>query len=120
MSILLFKLSLVPDDEAQDIRDLLLEHEIDFYETSAGILGFSMPGLWLKDDTQLARARALIDEYQHQRQDRARADYQNQLATGQSRSVFDMFKEAPRRFIAYLLTIAIILYFSVILFIKLV
>ena len=120
MSILLFKLSSVPDDEAQDIRDLLIEHEFDFYETSAGILGFSMPGLWLKDETQLAKAQALIDEYQRQRQDRARADYQNQQAAGQSRTIMDMFKESPARFMAYLFTIAIIIYFSVILFIKLV
>jgi hypothetical protein len=120
MSILLFKLSSVPDDEAQDIRDLLIEHEIDFYETSAGILGFSMPGIWLQDDTQLARAKALIDEYQTQRQERAREDYQNQLNSGQSRSMMDLFNEAPRRFIAYLITIAMVIYFSVILFIKLV
>ena len=120
MSILLFKLSLVPDDEAQDIRDLLIEHEIDFYETSAGILGFSMPGLWLKDEMQLDKAKALIDEYQRQRQSKARADFQNQLANGRSRTIVSMFKEAPSRFIAYLLTIVIIIYFSVILFIKLV
>jgi hypothetical protein len=107
MSVLLFKLSFVPDDEAQDIRDLLIENEIDFYETSAGILGFSMPGLWLQDETQLAKARALIDTYQRQRQGMAQQDYQNQLDSGQSRSVIDIFKEAPLRFIAYLLTIAI-------------
>jgi len=120
MATLLFKLSSVPDDEAQDIRDLLSENEIDFYETSAGILGFSMPGIWLKDETQLARASALIDDYQHQRQDRAQADYQHRQATGQSRTIMDMFKEAPARFIAYLITIAIVIYFSLVLFLKLI
>ena len=120
MSILLFKLSSVPEDEAQDIRDLLIEHEINFYETSAGILGFSMPGIWLKDEAQLAVAKALIDDYQSQRQSRAQEDYQHQQVTGQSRTILDMFKEAPARFIAYLFAIAIIIYFSVILFINLV
>lgn len=120
MSILLFKLSLVPHDEAQDIRELLYEHKIDFYETSAGILGFSMPGLWLQDETQLAKARALIEEYQQQRQGRAREAYQKQLNIGQSRSMLDIFKESPLRFIAYLFTIALILYFSAALFLKLV
>jgi hypothetical protein len=120
MSILLFKLSLVPEDEAQDIRDLLAENEIAFYETSAGILGFSMPGLWLQDETQLAKARALIDEYQRQRQDRVRQDYQTRVDTGQPRSIMDIFKEAPLRFIAYLFAIAIIIYFSAVLFLKLV
>jgi hypothetical protein len=120
MSILLFKLSWVPDDEAQDIRDLLIENEIDFYETSAGILGFSMPGIWLKDETQVTKARGLIDEYQSQRQGRAREVYQNQLNSGQSRTIVDVFKEAPLRFIGYLFTIAIIIYFFVILFLNLV
>lgn len=120
MSILLFKLSLVPYDEAQDIRDLLDENKIDYYETSAGILGFSMPGLWLQDEMQLEKARALIDDYQRQRQSRAREDYQNRVEMGQSRSVIDIFKESPLRFIGYLFAIAIIIYFSAILFLKLV
>ena len=120
MAILLFKLTSVPDDEVQDIRDLLIEHEIDFYETSAGILGFSLPGIWLKDDTQLDKAKALIDEYQLQRQGRAQADYQNQQSMGQSRTILDVFKESPGRFIGYFLTIVIVIYFSVILFISLV
>ena len=115
MAKLLFKLRFVPDDEAQDIRDVLIENEIDFYETSAGILGFSMPGIWLKDETQLAKARQLIDEYQRQRQVRAREEYQNQLDSGHARNMFDMFKEAPLRFIGYLLAIAVVIYLSVIL-----
>lgn len=120
MSKLLFKLSSVPDDEAQDIRDLLIEHEIDFYETSAGILGFSMPAIWLKDEAQLAKAVSLIDEYQNQRQGSAREDYQHRLDSGESRTIMDMFKESPRQFIGYLLTIAMVIYFSIILFINLV
>ena len=119
MSILLFKLTFVPDDEAQDIRDLLIESEIDFYETSAGILGFSMPGIWLKDETHLVKARQLIDEYQTQRQSRAREEYQNRLDSGNPRTIIDMYKEAPSRFIGYLLTIAIIIYFTVVLFLSL-
>ena len=120
MSILLFDLRFVPDDEAQDIRDLLNENEIDFYETSAGIMGLSMPGIWLKDETPLVKARALIDDYQIQRQQRARKEYQDRLDSGQSRSIIDIFKEAPLRFIGYLLTIAIVIYISVVFFFSLV
>jgi len=120
MSILLFDLRFVPDDEAQDIRDLLNENEIDFYETSAGIMGLSMPGIWLKDETPLIKARALIDDYQIQRQERARDEYQRQLDSGLSRSIIDIFKEAPLRFIGYLLTIAIVIYISVVLFFNLI
>jgi len=120
MSKLLFKLNFVPDDEAQDIRDLLNEHEIDFYETSAGIMGLSMPGIWLKDESQLAKARELIDDYQSQRQVRARNAYQKQIDSGDARSILDIFKEAPLRFIGYLLTIVIVIYISVVLFFNLI
>ncbi len=120
MSILLFDLRFVPDDEAQDIRDLLNENEIDFYETSAGIMGLSMPGIWLKNETPLVKARALIDDYQIQRQERARKEYQERVDSGQARSIIDIFKEAPSRFIGYLLTIAIVIYISVVLFFYLV
>jgi len=120
MSVLLFDLRFVPDDEAQDIRDLLTENEIDFYETSAGIMGLSMPGIWLKDEILLQKARALIDDYQIQRQQRVRKEYQRQLDSGQSRTIIDIFKEAPSRFIGYLFTIAIVIYISVVLFLNLI
>jgi hypothetical protein len=120
MSILLFKLVSVPDDEAQDIRDLLHANDIAFYETSAGILGFSMPGIWLQDDAQLVQARQLIDQYQKQREGLAREDYLNRQAAGRSRTIYDMFRESPRRFIAYLLTIATMIYLSVVLFFNLI
>ena len=119
MATLLFKLRFVPDDEAQDIRELLEEHNIDYYETSAGILGISMPALWLKDDSQLETARSLIDDYQQQRQHRASEEYEKQKQNGNARTVIDMFKEDPLRYMGYLLAIALVIYFTVILFIRL-
>ena len=52
MPELLFKLRNVPDDEAEEVRQLLNDHEINFYETRAGGWGISMPGIWLPDDRQ--------------------------------------------------------------------
>ena len=118
MATLLFKLRFVPDDEAQDIRELLDEHNISYYETTAGILGISMPALWLKDDSQLERARALIDNYQQQRQYHASEEYKKQKQDGTARTVIDMFKDDPLRYIGYVLAIAFIIYFTVILFIR--
>lgn len=37
---ILFRLSGVPDDEADDVRMLLTDNAIDFYETSAGNWGY--------------------------------------------------------------------------------
>ena len=75
MAILLFSLRGVPDDEADDVRELLTEQAIDFYETSAGNWGISMPALWLKDHGQLAQAQELLANYQRQRYLTARENY---------------------------------------------
>lgn len=114
MAVLIFKLRFVPDDEAQDIRDLLNEHDIDFYETSAGILGFSMPGIWLENDEQQAEASRLIDEYQALRQARVQKEYRLS-----NRTVLQMFKEDPLRYLGIVLVIALICYFMIFLFIRL-
>ena len=44
MATLVFRLKYVPDEEADDIRQLLADHDIDFYETSAGRWQVSMAG----------------------------------------------------------------------------
>ena len=48
MSKLLFKMRHVPEDEAQEVRELLASNKIEFFETFAGNWGVSMPALWLK------------------------------------------------------------------------
>ncbi len=113
MAILLFKLHAVPDDEANDIRALLTENAIDYYETSAGNWGISMSGIWLRNHDQLAQARSLIDDYELARYQRARAEYEQLRAAGRHRTLLDMIKESPLRFLAYLTVIALILYFSI-------
>lgn len=111
MAVLIFKLRYVPDDEAQDIRELLSENDILFYETTAGILGMSMPGIWLKDDTQADLARKLIDDYQQLRQDRAQDEYSRA-----PRSFGDLFKENPLRYVMIVLAIAVIAFITVFMF----
>jgi len=119
MAVILFKLRFVPEDEAQDIREILSDNEIDYYETSAGVMGISLPAIWLKNDSQLEKARRLIDDYQENRAETARHEYENQKADGTNKSVFDLFKESPGQFIGYLLAIIALIYFSVILFLNL-
>lgn len=115
MAILIFKLRYVPDDEAHEVRELLSDNDIDFYETSAGAFGISMPGLWLKNEAQLEKARQLIDEYQQLRQARAREEYEQ----GTARTFMDMFKEAPVRYISFVLTIILICYLMIFAFFNL-
>jgi hypothetical protein len=74
MAKLLFRLRNVPEDEADAIRSLLAEQGFETYETSSGIFQMSMPAIWLVQDSDFARARALIDQWQAQRVLEARAN----------------------------------------------
>lgn len=118
MAILLFKLRGVPEDEAADIRALLIEHRIAFYETSAGNWGISLPAIWLRDDRQLAEARELIDDYQRRRQHAARQDYARAKQEDRQRTLLRVLQEEPLRAVIYLIIIAIIIYLSTVPFIN--
>ncbi len=112
MSKLLFRLRHVPEDEASDVRDLLENHDIEYYETSAGLFGISLPAIWVRRDQQYPAARHLLDEYQRQRRERARVAYQQARQQGQARTAFDHFRDNPARFLGSLAAVAALLYFS--------
>lgn len=108
----LFNLRNVPEDEAEDIRALLNDNAIDFYETPAGNWGISMPAMWVKDEFRLEKAKALIKNYQEERAVRVRNDYEEQRARGNHKTLLDSFRENPLRFIAYLLVVCGLLYLT--------
>ncbi len=108
MAVLIFKLRYVPDDEAHEVRELLSDNAIDFYETSAGVLGISVPALWLRNEAQLDKARQLIDEYQLLRQSRVREEFRLR-----PRTFTEMFIESPLRYIGIILAIILIGYFMI-------
>jgi len=114
MSKQIFRLRNVPDDEAEEIRLLLREHGIEFYETPGGNWGISMPALWLNDENEhrAEEAKALIEEYQEERAVRIRREYEELKQQGKHRRLSDAFRERPLEFIFYLLIVALILYFS--------
>ena len=65
MSVLLFRLRNVPEDEAEDIRELLTNNNFEFYETSAGNWGISTAAIWLNNNNGLDNAKKLIENYQN-------------------------------------------------------
>lgn len=117
MAILLFKLRGVPDDEADAIRAILAENRITYYETSAGNWGISLPAIWLRDESRLAEARALIEEYENRRLLEAQRDLAQAQQEGRQRTLMTRIKEEPVRVVLYFLIIAIILYFTTVPFI---
>lgn len=113
MSKLLFRLRQVPDDEAEEVRELLEAHGIEVYETSPGNWGISMPALWLQDESRYDEARALLDQYQAERVERVRQAYEEDLREGRAESLSSSFRRQPLRFIFFVGLICAVLYISV-------
>lgn len=84
MATLLFRLSNVPDEEADEVRGLLDDHGFDTYETRAGFWGLGVAAIWLHDDAQLASARQVIDQYQQALGERVRRERDELVARGQA------------------------------------
>lgn len=110
MSILLFSLRGVPEDEADEIRDLLAINDIDYYETSAGNWGVSMPAFWLKNSDELENAQRLLHEYHQQRAITQREIYLQKKREHTHQGWFISIIKNPIRFITYLAAIAFIFY----------
>jgi hypothetical protein len=113
MSKLLIKLRHAPDDEIQEIRDLLNAHRIEFYETQAGPWGISAPGIWLTEEHEYDRAKALLDAYQEERYREKHAEYEELRRAGRHRTFQQNLLERPVQVILYSLVAALILYFSI-------
>lgn len=101
------------DDEAEEIRALLTEKQVDFYETPEGNWGISMPAIWLHDADDHERAKGILDEYHQARSERIRDEYDALKREGMHRTVLDELREHPVKFIAFTALAGAILYFSV-------
>jgi hypothetical protein len=113
MTILLFNLRGVPEDEADEVRELLTEQNIDFYETSAGNWGMSMPALWLKYDTDLEKARQVLNVYQQQRFLTSRENYLQHKKSNQQKTLLKAFMEKPLLYWAYIFAMLLVVYVSI-------
>ena len=105
MPELLLKLKQVPEDEHEEILALLEEHNVDYYETTAGFWGIGLQGLWLRDTQRLAEVKNLLHEYQLARQVRVREEYQKACEEGRQRTLWSTFSQQPLMFVLYLLLV---------------
>lgn len=113
MSTLLFSLRGVPDDEIIEITELLTAQNIDYYETTAGNWGISMPAIWLRDDSQREEAERILNEFHQLRVDTQREQYQQLEKEGKNQRFIDLLKANPLKIILSISMIALILYVSV-------
>ena len=118
MAKLIFKLKSVSYDEADDIKNLLTENKIEFYESPAGNWEISMHALWLNDEAQYAQAKQLIDEYQVKRSQRIRLETQQKIDQGEYETFIQRLFNKPIQFFITLAIIIFILYLSIVPFLE--
>jgi len=105
----LMNLRHVPDEEADEIRELFEAHDVPYYETPPSRWGISMGGFWVHDDDEARRARALLEEYQRERWQRQREAYEQDLASGRVGGFWHRLRHKPVTTVAACLAIAVIL-----------
>jgi hypothetical protein len=113
MSFLLFSLRGVPEDEGEDVRDLLTAHNIDFYETTAGNWGLSMPALWLRNEVDIGKASEILSSYQEQRAINSRDNYRKLKETGLQKTFLKAFIVQPILYCSYIFVIGLVIYVSI-------
>jgi hypothetical protein len=113
MTRLLMNLRGVPEDEAADVRELLDEHALAYYETPPNRWGISMGGIWIKEEEDYEQARRLLDDYQAQRLEAARAAEAERRRTGTQDTFAQVVRRNPARVILYIAIVSVLLYFSI-------
>ena len=97
MAKLLLNLRNVPDDEADDVRELLDENGIAWYETKPGPWRISVGGIWISEDAAVVEAKRLMAEYQQARGARARAEYEAAVRDGTAETFWSVLHAEPAR-----------------------
>lgn len=108
MAKLLLNLRNVPDDEAEEIRAWLRREQLAFYETAPSSWGISHGGIWLEDDAQLPRAKALMADYQAGRGAMARAAAEQARRDGKAESFASQLRARPLYVVGVLVAIVVI------------
>jgi hypothetical protein len=97
MSRLLLHLRHVPEDEAEEVEQLLADAGIDHFRTPASRWGLGAGAIWVNDDDALPQARTLMAAYQQQRASRARAERDAALREGRADTAWTVLRDRPFR-----------------------
>ncbi len=114
MAHMLLNLRHVPEDEAREVRDLLNEHQLLFYETEPSLWGISAGAIWLSRDEDIAPARELMAEYQRERSERKRAEYREEVEAGTAASFGSRIKQHPIGVLATLVLVGGLLFITLV------
>lgn len=97
MAKLLLNLRHVPEDEADDVRAMLTDSRIAFYETKPSAWGISAGGIFVTEDSDVAEAKRLMADYQGRRSTRARAEYEAAQRDGTAETFWSVLRAEPGR-----------------------
>ena len=92
---LLLNLRHVPEDECEEVLDLLARHHIPHYTTPPGPFGISAGGIWVCEIDDMPKARALFDVYQKARAERCQAARAKAREDGQEERFFTLWAKQP-------------------------
>ncbi len=109
MSKLLFNLRNVPDDEADEVRELLEREGFDTYETRPSPFGISSGAIWIRDEAQHTDAKRVLDAYQAERAQRARVDSETSRLDGTAPTLMSVVRTQPLAVALLALAIAVVL-----------
>ena len=109
MAKLLLNLRNVPDDEADDVRELLDENGIAWYETKPGPWRMSAGAIWISEDAAIVEAKRLMAEYQQARGERARAEYAAAVRDGTAETFLSQLRAEPLRVVLTVVAIILLL-----------
>ncbi|MEQ6885260.1 DUF6164 family protein [Salicola sp. Rm-C-2C1-2] len=112
MGHLLLNLRNVPEDEYIEVKALLDEHAIPYYETEPSRWMVSFGGIWLADVSRIEEAEQLLADYQAERAEKARVAQDEALARGQIETPGQRYRHNPLAFIGALIGIGAILYLA--------
>jgi hypothetical protein len=102
MPRLLLNLRNVPEDESEEVLELMARHHIECYQTPPGPLGITAGGIWLRDREDYPRARELMDEYQAERARHARAEHARAVREGRAETLWTAMRRRPVRTLLYI------------------
>lgn len=109
MARIVFRLKDVPEQEADAVRELLTDKDIEFYETDEGRWRISVGAIWVVDNDDYEAARELISDFQEQHHKEMRSQFEKDEREGKVISFWQMLGQYPMQVLAYLVLILIVL-----------
>jgi hypothetical protein len=109
MAKLLLSMWQVPADEASEVEAMLDAATIAHYRTPPSRWGLGSGGIWVRDDADVGRARALMADYQRERGERARAEYAAARREGRADTLWSVFRAQPVKVLLVLLGLAAVI-----------